>query len=241
MLNSLLANLAALKRILFSARFDGQQFDGNYTMRAEKHARKDESRAEQQHITGWLTARAVKIERVLDVGCNTGIPLDFTCSMLHCAGVGVDINPTSIEKARQSLRAYDFLQYDGHTLPFENNSFGHAMLHHVIGHVQDPDAVIAEIVRVLRPGGTLSLITTNGWYQFWQTPANIYRHFRPDPTILRYYTSARLVRLLKRHGLEVEHVVPWSPGTAKSKNICRLRLMVLAKKCQEPSGASLGS
>ena len=233
-ISCILCNLIALKRIVFSAPYSSQLFDERYASTAEAHALRAESCEEQELIIQWLRDQPLKPQQILDVGCNTGIPLDRLCEALECSGIGVDVNAAAISKANEGHRAScRFLLFDGDLLPFANHEFDHVVLHHVLGHVVDPDRTMQEIARVLRPGGTVSVITTNAWYQFWQTPLNFLNGFFPDRTVLRFYTASALERLLQKHGFGVEVLISWAPSvtstTVVQHNFCMLRLIALAR------------
>lgn len=105
---------------------------------------------------------------VLSVGCGPGdlwpdvsrvVPgswtltlTDFSAGMLETAGVNL-----ADELADQTR----FAAADAAGLPFDDASFDAATANHMLYHVPDRDAAIAELARVLRPGGRL-YATTNG-------------------------------------------------------------------------------
>jgi SAM-dependent methyltransferase len=71
----------------------------------------------------------------------------------------------------------------------------------VIEHLRSPARFLAEIGRVLAPGGALILVTPN-WRYSW-------RSFYDDPTHVHPYTPASLRRALVAHGFTAPYVVPW--------------------------------
>jgi ubiquinone/menaquinone biosynthesis C-methylase UbiE len=94
---------------------------------------------------------------VLDLGCSTG----FIAHELHLAGahvVGVDIDEPGLERARQRFGSQiEFVVADGERLPFDDDSFDAIVFNQIYEHVLDPEAVMAEIRRVLRPEGAVYL------------------------------------------------------------------------------------
>lgn len=95
--------------------------------------------------------------RAVDVGCSAG----FIADELAQAGAtttGVDIDEPGLTKARERFGAHvDFRLARGEDLPFPDGSIDVVVLNHIYEHVVDPEAVVADIHRVLAPGGVLYL------------------------------------------------------------------------------------
>ncbi|TNC14984.1 methyltransferase domain-containing protein [Methylobacterium terricola] len=75
----------------------------------------------------------------------------------------LDRSAASLDAARTRLRAAglplpDFRQADLCALPFPDGAFDHAFVCFVLEHLPEPDAALAELRRVLRPGGSLTVI-----------------------------------------------------------------------------------
>ncbi len=96
----------------------------------------------------WLYPKLVKslFGRVLDVGCGIGDFLDF-----RPGAIGLDINPYAVEWCKK--RGLDARLMEVDHLPFSNDSFDGVVLDNVLEHLAIPDKLIAEIERVLVPGG----------------------------------------------------------------------------------------
>jgi arsenite methyltransferase len=122
-----------------------------------------------KHIGGLAaTARLVELinpragDEVLDVGCGVGIGPVFLAKEFGCCVMGVDITPRMIERAQERAGRHEvnelveFCVSDMHDLPFEGNSFDSAIAESVLTFSQDKTAVIEELVRVVRPGGTIT-------------------------------------------------------------------------------------
>lgn len=85
---------------------------------------------------------------VLDIGCGIGDFLAF-----RKGSVGVDVNSKLVAHCRH--RGLDARVMDVNVLPFENATFDSAVLDNVLEHLVEPDLLLAEAHRVLRPQGTL--------------------------------------------------------------------------------------
>jgi ubiquinone/menaquinone biosynthesis C-methylase UbiE len=90
-------------------------------------------------------------EPILDAGCGTGLNLRH----LPPGSTGVDINPRNIAILRSRLPDHTIVEGDVEALPFADASFGTVLCTEVLEHLPRPDAALAEIQRVLRPGGVL--------------------------------------------------------------------------------------
>jgi len=101
--------------------------------------------------------------RAVDVGCSAG----FIADELALGGAttsGVDIDEPGLEKARARFgERVDFRLARGEDLPFDDDSVDVAVLNHIYEHVVDPEAVVADIHRVLKPGGLLYLGIGHRW------------------------------------------------------------------------------
>ncbi len=96
--------------------------------------------------------------RVLDVGCGVG----QVVARLTEAGFeahGVDVSEPNIARARQISARCQI--YDGRRLPFADCCFASAGALNVLEHVDEPEAFIAELVRVVEPGGRVVLSSPN--------------------------------------------------------------------------------
>lgn len=99
---------------------------------------------------------------VLDLGCNNGY--GTTTIAANCRSiVGVDVSAAAIEEARERFADTParFQCVDGGTLAFADASFDLVTSFQVIEHVVDVGSYLAEIDRVLRPGGAALFTTPN--------------------------------------------------------------------------------
>jgi SAM-dependent methyltransferase len=107
-----------------------------------------------------LVREQLPCEAFLDAGCGDGRYLAALAGELPPRRAGVDISERILETARQRVDA-DLRQANLEALPFRDGEFDVVLCSQVIEHVLDADAAVAELVRVLRPGGTLVISTDN--------------------------------------------------------------------------------
>ncbi|MCX6903602.1 MAG: methyltransferase domain-containing protein, partial [Verrucomicrobia bacterium] len=101
---------------------------------------------------------------VLEAGCGVGAQTVTLARQSEQARfVSVDISPESLEKARalaagHGLRTVEFRQADLFALPFSEASFDHVFVCFVLEHLAEPEGALACLRRVLKPGGTITVI-----------------------------------------------------------------------------------
>jgi|CXWL01.1.fsa_nt_gi SAM-dependent methyltransferase len=101
-------------------------------------------------------------QRVLDVGCGTGVAA-ITAARVGAKVVGLDLTPALLERARENARIagvdVEWHEGDAEQLPFPDASFDVVLSQ--FGHIfaPRPDVTIAEMLRVLKPGGTVAFNT----------------------------------------------------------------------------------
>jgi SAM-dependent methyltransferase len=95
--------------------------------------------------------------RVLEVGGGPGELSERLAAELGCEVVMLDVSPRMVELAR--ARGVDARVGDVQALPFADGSFDCAVAAWMLFHVPDLDRGLAELARVLRPGGRLVAVT----------------------------------------------------------------------------------
>ena len=100
--------------------------------------------------------------KLLDFGCGPGnISVGLADRIAPGEFHGIDMEESQIELARASAKAggHDNMSFhvgNVYDLPFEDNSFDVAHCHAVLMHVPDTQAALAEVKRVLKPGGIIA-------------------------------------------------------------------------------------
>ena len=109
-----------------------------------------------------FTMNQTKADRVLELGCGTGVLL-ADLKQKYRFVVGFDVSREMMQAAWK-LGAL-LVAGDGSTLPFGRASFDLVICRGVLHHVPDRRAALAEIYRVLRPGGEFILSEpSNDWW-----------------------------------------------------------------------------
>jgi len=97
-------------------------------------------------------------ERALDVGTGAGA-FALALAPLVREVVGVDVVPELLEQARLRAPAnVELVEADGTALPFDTGSFDLVTSARTLHHTTRPGLVVAEMARVLRPGGTMLVL-----------------------------------------------------------------------------------
>ena len=100
--------------------------------------------------------------RVLDVATGTGAVALELVRRHGCSIVGIDRSPEMLAVARSRVVAHghganiELLEGRAETLPFADASFDALTVTYLLRYVDDPAATIHELVRVVRPGGTVA-------------------------------------------------------------------------------------
>jgi SAM-dependent methyltransferase len=140
-------------------------------------------------------------DRALDLGCGTGT---FTAVLARAGAVavGVEVAEAALRRARDAHPQLDFrlAPIDG-PLPFDEHAFDLVWSSEVIEHVADTERWLAEVRRVLTPGGRL-LITTPNHARLALLIGGLERYSEPLGDHLHLYTCRSLRATLSQLGFE---------------------------------------
>ena len=143
---------------------------------------------------------------MIDVGCGDGRHI-VEAARRGCYAVGLDYDAVELRKARERIGAHrvDLVVGDASRLPFRDAAFDAVICTETLEHLPDDAGAIAEIARLLRPGGALlgavpshftELLYWRLSHGYWNTPGGHVRIYRPRALTAR----------LARAGLQVRRV-----------------------------------
>ncbi len=189
-------------------------------------------------------------QRILDVATGTGMVAAELRARADCTVVGIDQSPHMLARARRRFAgAHDgrveLLEGEAERLPFADASFDGLTFTYLLRYVEDPAATLAELARVVRPGGRVASLEFGvpplaparwAWrvYTAAGLPA-LGRLASPEwsrvgrflgPSIRGFYSAYpldRLVELWRRAGLEDVRVRRMSLGGGIVMSGTRLR------------------
>ena len=147
---------------------------------------------------------------LLDAGCGGG---------RHCFGaldrgvnvIGLDLDPEGLQIARAGIHerrargAGGVLQGNVFSLPFRDNRFDRVVCSEVMEHVHDYRGAVRELVRVLRPGGTMGITipTASSEVLYFHLTRD---YFESPGGHIRIFSPRVLARAMADAGLRVEGV-----------------------------------
>jgi SAM-dependent methyltransferase len=149
-------------------------------------------------------------ERCLDVGCATG---DYTEEIAHnferVDAIDVERNRLDVFRQERRLRNVVVAEMSVYSMDFEDGTFDAVTLIEVLEHLERPADALAQVSRVLRPGGQLFITTPNRLWPFEQHGLKVRGKKRPG------YMFPGLVWLSKRWARMPGSEVSPSPGSCR--------------------------
>lgn len=175
-----------------------EQYAREHNLRARQRMYKEVSGPNPLEVL-WQTLVQWSPRRVLEVGGGPGELAERMQKELGAEVSFVDISPRMVELARE--RGVDAQVGDVQSLPFEDGVFDTVVAAWMLYHVPDLDRGLAEIARVLRPGGALVAVT------------NSVQHLREFRELIAYPDALRETfnrengeDLLSKHFAQVERL-----------------------------------
>jgi ubiquinone/menaquinone biosynthesis C-methylase UbiE len=174
--------------------------------------------------------------RVLDLGCGPGsITLGFAQAVAPGEAVGVDLQPSQIVQAQalsvaRGVTNARFEVADVYRLPFPDRSFDAVFAHAVLMHLREPVRALAEVRRVLRPGG-IAGVRDSDWggrihapmtpllEQWYAITVRVRQRNGGDPFMGRHHRRLLLDAGFARAEASVS-VASWTAGTPEATRRC---------------------
>jgi len=155
----------------------------------------------------WLRHRLLLKEisrlgsgEILDAGCGEG-RMEQLLGRSDFSLFGFDESRKSIETACTSAPGAIFLRAGINSMPFAGNKFDAVVSGDVLEHIEDDKAAVAEIFRVLKPGG-MAVISVPADPQKWSIDDDWSGH-------KRRYAKEQLISLFKSSGFETVSCYHW--------------------------------
>lgn len=148
-------------------------------------------------------------KRVFELGCGTGRLLELSGAAVRC---GIDISRATVALAKNNGVDARYLDIDSAELPFPDNAFDAALAIETLEHLFDPVHALAEVNRVLEPGGKLCVTCPNIGY--WVSRLALLTGRFTDftgsgllvPEHIRFHTVNSLKLLCRQAGFQVVDV-----------------------------------
>jgi ubiquinone/menaquinone biosynthesis C-methylase UbiE len=144
-------------------------------------------------------------KNVLDVGAGDGTFLNFLIKKNKNIkkAVAAELSQEAIKKGKKKFPHIHFVNTPLEDLKLKSNTFHTVCAIEVVEHLLDIDQCLAQVARVLKPGGYFCVTTTDfNWLKkiviaafFWDT------FFFPNNPHIRFFTKKTLAEICKRHRL----------------------------------------
>lgn len=191
-----------------------QRWDKAYAHKSDAFSSTDRWKREAEEIISKVFSQTV----VLDFACNTGRFFEILRrqSLQITRMVGVDINEEAIVIARRHL--------DDPSAEFYTSlddviscSVDFVACMHALPQLQFPEHELAQIWRVLKRGGRISIITNNKWNDWLHWPINWFTGYKHDQTRFGNYSKNEVKELMKLAGFVQDEIRVFGGGW-----VCRL-------------------
>jgi ubiquinone/menaquinone biosynthesis C-methylase UbiE len=126
----------------------------------EWHARYSQQAGWSGHLRSYLNQKygLLQSQSILDIGCGTGVlEAEYTAKITGTV-VGIDISQQHTRYAAKIAPKACIAAADGYSLPFSGNSFDLVFCHYLLLWLKEPEKVLAEMMRVAKPGGYVAAL-----------------------------------------------------------------------------------
>jgi demethylmenaquinone methyltransferase/2-methoxy-6-polyprenyl-1,4-benzoquinol methylase len=119
-------------------------------------------------------------DQVLDVATGTAAVAIELARRTGCRVVGLDQSPEMLSAGRERVEAaglsnrIQLVEGSAELLPFPDGSFDALTFTYLLRYVEDPETTLGELVRVVRPGGTMAALEFGLPRGIWRAPWELY-------------------------------------------------------------------
>ena len=100
--------------------------------------------------------------KVLDIACGNGVLGKWLMERVNCEVHGIDISPVALELCdKAGYKSTTIVDLDKDPLPFPDDHFDLVTLSAVVEHIMEPERVLADVWKKLKPGGLVVVLTPN--------------------------------------------------------------------------------
>lgn len=164
--------------------------------------------------TGELFAgfQVTEDDIVLDVGCGQGNAVLF-CAKQGAHVVFSDVDAAKIKALIKQARATGARKVEGFVsntlpLPLPDAYATKILATEMLEHTQDPESILAELVRVGRPGAKYLITVPDARSEMLQKPV-AHQYYFSAPNHIQIFDKERFVRLVENAGLKIERYDTW--------------------------------
>ena len=128
---------------------------------------------------------------LLEVGCGAGIDL-VHFALARAIVTGIDLSKTAIDLARKNIEqnglSADLQVMNGESMQFPDNSFDLVYAHGVLQYTANAEKMVAEIHRVLKPGGEaiVMVYNRNSWLNLMRRITKVPLEHEDAPVLMKY-------------------------------------------------------
>jgi SAM-dependent methyltransferase len=154
-------------------------------------------------------------QRALDLGCGAGRHVHAMYYHSQCHVIGLDLGFEDVRNTRNGFgscpdmdpntkRAFSLTVGNALSLPFPDASFDKVICSEVLEHIPDYEQAVAEIDRILKPGGTLAISVPRYWPEWVCWALSDDYHNEPGGHV-RIFRESQLKGSVQRRGLSFFH------------------------------------
>lgn len=179
-------------------------------------------RAENAVRIPWIAKQLSPMSSILDIGCGAGLLTNALAKLNHSV-TGIDLSESSlnIAAAHDETRSVRYKQANAYSLPFSDQEFDVVSAMDILEHVEEPNLLISEAARVLKPKGLFFFHTFNRTFlSYLMVIKGVEWCVRNTPERMHLYSLFLKPREIEEtcelHKLRVQSIVGMRPRLSKA-------------------------